>query len=546
MDHSRRLRLTTLSRVLRSRVTRTAYYGLAIAIIAIVIATLANAYLQAGVASLGALWSAQLANPTLWLLDSMPFVFLLWGQYVGVVVSTEASAMVLDETEDLRGDNAALAAEARRSQRIDPLTGLVNRSHFVDSLEADIEAAQLSGATVGVIVVDLDGFSEINQHYGQANGDRVLVAMARRLARAVPTAAMLARLDADRFGVIMTDPASPGELERIAEGIRHAIAPPCPLDGVSLQLAASAGGACYPDNAIDAYGLLDAANQAMEGVKSRGGDFSMVCSTREVRGVVMHSLSAELRRAIDDNELVLHLQPLVDVSAARTYGAEVLVRWQHPRRGLIMPGDFIPRAERSGLMDDLTFWVLRRGIAYAAQLREGGRDLRLSINVSARSLLRPDFPDTLQTLLHAQGLAGTALTLELTEDTLMADQSRTLEIVERLAAIGVQISIDDFGTGYSQLAYLKRLPVSEIKIDRSFVQDMLESDTDLSIVSATISLAHALKLRAVGEGVESSAQLERLRELGCDLIQGFHVGHPMPVEQFERWLRDRETHTPVS
>ncbi|MES1955233.1 putative bifunctional diguanylate cyclase/phosphodiesterase [Salinisphaera hydrothermalis] len=545
MDHSRRLRLTTLSRVLRTRVTRTAYYGLAIAIIAIAVATLANAYLQAGAASLGAIWRAQLENPTLWLLDSMPFVFLLWGQYVGLVVSTEASAMVLDETEDLRGDNAVLAAEARRSQRIDPLTGLVNRSHFVDSLEADIEAAQLSRTTVGVIVVDLDGFSEINQHYGQANGDRVLVAMARRLSHAVPAAATLARLDADRFGVTVTEPASADELERIAERIRDAIAPPCPLDGLSLQLVASAGGACYPDNAIDAYGLLDAATQAMQDVKSRGGDFSMVCSKREVRGVVMHSLSAELRRAIDEDELVLYLQPLVDVSAAKTYGAEVLVRWQHPRRGLIMPGDFIPRAERSGLMDDLTFWVLRRGIGYAARLRQGGRDLRISINVSARSLLRRDFPDNLQKLMDERGLPGTALTLELTEDTLMADQSRTLEIVERLAATGVQISIDDFGTGYSQLAYLKRLPVSEIKIDRSFVQDMLESDTDLSIVSATISLAHALKLRAVGEGVESSAQLERLRALGCDLIQGFHVGHPMPVGQFERWLRDRDTHTAV-
>lgn len=536
LDRSRRLRLSSLSRVLRSRVTRTAYYGLAIAVVAIVVATLANACLQEGSATLGALWAAQLANPTLWFLDGMPFVFLLWGQYVGLVVSTEASAMVLDETEMLRGDNAVLAAEARRSQRVDPLTGLINRGHFVDSLEADIESAHLGNARVGVIVVDLDGFSEINQHYGQANGDRVLIAMAHRLGRAIPDTATLGRLDADRFGVAMTPLASRRQLEQVADRIKQAIAPPCPLDGMSLRLAASAGGACYPDNAVDAYGLIDAASQAMHEVKSRGGDFSMVCSTRAVDGVAMHSLSAELQRAIDDNELVLHLQPLVDLSATTVYGAEALVRWEHPRRGLIMPGDFIPRAERSGLMNELTLWVLRRAIQHAAQLRCAGYGLRISINVSARSLLRPDFPDTLQALLAAQGVPGSALTLELTEDTLMADQTRTLEIMARLAELGVQISIDDFGTGYSQLAYLKRLPVSEIKIDRSFIQDMLASDTDLSIVSATIGLAHALKLRAVGEGVESAAQLERLKALGCDLIQGFYIGRPMPIEQFQHWV----------
>ncbi len=536
LDRSRRLRLSTLSRVLRGRVTRTAYYGLAIAVIAIIVATLANACLQEGGATLGALWAAQLANPTLWFLDGMPFVFLLWGQYVGLVVSTEASAMVLDETETLRGDNAVLAAEARRSQRIDPLTGLVNRGHFVDSLEADIESAHLNKAQVGVIVVDLDGFSEINQHYGQASGDRVLITMAHRLGRAVPDTATLGRLDADRFGVAIVPLTSGRELERVADRIKQAIAPPCPLDGMSLQLAASAGGARYPDNAVDAHGLIDAASQAMHEVKSRGGDFSMICSTRKVHGVVMHSLSAELRRAIQANELVLHLQPLVDVSASTVYGVEALVRWEHPRRGLIMPGDFIPRAERSGLMNDLTFWVLRRAVEHAAELRRGGRDLRVSINVSARSLLRPDFPDTLVALLEDEELPGSALTLELTEDTLMADQARTLEIVARLAGIGVHISIDDFGTGYSQLAYLKRLPVSEIKIDRSFLEDMLESDTDLSIVSATIGLAHALNLRAVGEGVESAGQLERLRELGCDLIQGYYIGRPMPIEQFRQWL----------
>ncbi|AWN17637.1 bifunctional diguanylate cyclase/phosphodiesterase [Salinisphaera sp. LB1] len=538
MDGSRHLRLLSLSRVLRSRVTCTAYYGLAIAVIAILVATVANAFIQEGGVTIGKLWNAQLNNPTLWLLDAMPFVFLLWGQYVGLVVSTEASAMVLDETETLRGDNAALAAEARRSQRIDSLTGLINRSHFVDSLQAAIESAYLNATWVGVIVLDLDGFSEINEHYGQASGDRVLIAMARRLERAVPESSTLGRLDADRFGVAIMALASQRELEQVAERIRAAVTPPCPLDGMLLQLAASAGGAYYPDNASDAYGLIDAASQTMYEVKSRGGDFSMACSTRRVHGVAMHSLSAELRRAIDKDELVLHLQPLVDASTCEVYGAEALVRWQHPRRGLIMPGDFIPRAERSGLINDLTLWVLRRAVEYAGALRRDGRNLRISINVSARSILRPDFADTLEALLAVQGLPGAALTLELTEDTLMADQTRTLEVMTRLAGRGVQVSIDDFGTGYSQLSYLKRLPVAEIKIDRSFVQDMLESDTDLSIVSATIGLAHALNLRAVGEGVESAGQLDRLRELGCDLIQGFHIGRPMPLEKFQQWLGD--------
>lgn len=543
LNRSRRRHLLSLSRILRSRVTRTAYFGLAIAIAAMLLATAANAFLQEGRVTPGAMWAAQLAHPTLWFLDGMPFVFLVWGQYVGLVVATEASAMVLDETEILRGDNARLEAEARHSHRIDPLTGLVNRSHFIATLEAAIESAHLGRKQVGLIVVDLNGFSEINQRYGTVNGDRLLVAMARRLHRAVPETASVGRLNADRFAIALDTVTSPADLRSVADRIRTAIEPPCSLESLSLRLAASAGGACYPDNAMEAYDLLDAADRARQEAKVSGGSFSMACSAREMQGLAMHSLSAELKRAIDEDELLLHLQPMMNASTGTIDGAEVLVRWAHPRRGMIMPGDFIPRAERSGLMHELTLWILRRAITHAAALRKLGRDLDISVNISARSLLRSDFPTVLESLLAFRGLPGAALTLELTEDTLMSDKARTLEIVEQLAALGVQISIDDFGTGYSQLAYLKQLPVAEIKIDRSFVADMLDSETDLSIVSATIGLAHALNLRAVGEGVESTAQLDRLRSLGCDLVQGFYIGRPMPIEQFEPWLLEQNQST---
>ncbi|GAB3682327.1 putative bifunctional diguanylate cyclase/phosphodiesterase [Salinisphaera aquimarina] len=536
MQQSNAAYFSQVVRALRSRVSRYAYYGLAIASFAVLMATITTVALSGEPVTLSTLYAAQRGNASLLALDFMPFLFAMWGQYVGVIMSHQAGAMVLDQTERLRIDKHALEAEAVRLGQRDALTGLCNRAYFIDQLESGIAAAHLSRTRLGLIVVDLDGFSEVNDHYGAANGDRVLKSVARRLGNAIGDAGLVARLGGDSFGVLLDPLQSTDILENAARRIQQGLEPPCALESLALNLAASIGGAVYPDNARDTYALINAAEGAMQHAKTRGGGFELVKARMPLRDAEMHSLSAELRTAIEKDQLILHLQPLVDTVADRVHGVEALVRWQHPRRGLIMPGDFIPRAERSGLMRDLSNWVLRRALEYAADLRANGWPLRMSVNLSARSLLDPDFPDVLAGLLAAYELPSKFLTLEITEDTLMADQRRTLDVITRVANMGVQISIDDFGTGYSQLAYLKRLPASEIKIDRSFVQDMLISKTDLSIVQATIGLGHALGLRAVGEGIETEAQADRMRLLGCDLIQGFYIGRPMPIDKLREWL----------
>lgn len=524
-----------------------AYFGLSIALVAVALATVATLVLSGQRLTFANMYAAHLNNVGLLAMDVMPFVFALWGQWLHVILSHEAGAMVLEETENLRTDKRALEAQAKRLEQQDALTGLANRAHFIDQLEAALALAHVNRTRLGLIVLDLDGFSEVNDQFGAANGDRVLKSVARRLSGAVEAnATLLARLDGDSFGVLVDPLPNSDALETLARDIEKVLEPPCALDQLSLNLGASIGGAVYPDNAGDIYGLLNAADGAMHHAKTRGGGFELVKAHMPLEDAEMHSLSAELRTAIDEDQLVLYLQPLIEAATSKVNGVEALVRWQHPRRGLVGPGDFIPRAERSGLMRDLSNWVLRQALEYVAALRSEGWMIGISVNISARSLLDPDFPDVLAGLLTRYDVPSKALTVEITEDTLMADQRRTMDIVTRVSNMGVHISIDDFGTGYSQLTYLKQLPASEIKIDRSFVTDMLVSSTDLSIVQATLGLGHALGLRAVAEGIENEDHAEKLRELGCDLLQGFYFGRPMPIDKLREWLAEWSLHHSVA
>lgn len=529
--------LPNVVRTLRSRLTRYVCYGVVIALVVIVVATLATVLLAGEALTVTNLVDAHRDNAGLLVLDLLlPLVFALWGQYVGMLLSDRTSAFTRDETRRLQADRALLDAQTRRAEDLDALTGLANRAYFVGRLESAMAAAYLSRSRVAVMIIDLDGFSEVNDQFGWANGDRVLKSVARRLDAALSDRALVARLGGDSFAVLVDPLRSAEVLDSVARRVEHELDPPCALDSLSLNLAGSIGGAIYPENGRDSYSLLSAAEGAMHRAKMQGGGFALVTACESLHDAEMHSLSAELRTAIEEEQLILHLQPIVDAAADRVHGAEALVRWQHPRRGLIMPGDFIPRAERSGLISELSNWVLKRALAAAADLHAAGWPLGISVNLSARSLLDPEFPDVLAELLAAVDLPSRYLTVEITEDTLMADQQRTLDVVTRVANMGVHISIDDFGTGYSQLAYLKRLPASEIKIDRSFVEDMLVSRTDMSIVQATIGLAHALELRAVAEGIETESQAERLRQLGCDYMQGYYIGRPMPVDRLRDWL----------
>ncbi|WP_348766901.1 EAL domain-containing protein [uncultured Salinisphaera sp.] len=543
MQQSNATSLSRITSVFRGGMSRYAVYGFAIAVFAVLMATVAAVMLSGESLTLANLYAAQVGNPMLLALDLMPFVFALWGQGVAVVFADDSARARSKNPDGEHNEKLALQAEARRLEQEDTLTGLANRAYFLQQLDATLGNAELNRTRVGVIVLDLDGFSEVNDQFGAANGDRVLKSVARRLSNATEnTGSILARLGGNSFGLAVDALQSTRALEDLAQRMRDVLIPPCTLDKLSLNLAASVGGAIYPDNATDSFGLVNAADGAMQHAKAGGGGFELVQTAMPVEDAEMHSLSAELRTAIEQDQLVLYLQPLIDVQADEVHGMEALVRWQHPRRGFLPPGEFIPRAERAGLMNELSKWVLRRALEYNAALRKQGWSIGVSVNLSARSLLDPEFPDLLADLLATYEVPSEVLTIEITEDTLMSDQRRTMDVVTRVSNMGIHISIDDFGTGYSQLTYLKRLPASEIKIDRSFVTDMLESDTDMAIVKATIELGHALGLRAVAEGIEYENQSVKLRELGCDIIQGYYMGRPMPFDKLCEWLAEWQLH----
>lgn len=522
--------------VLRTRAGYRAYAGLGIALVAVLIATAITAAMDSGAVTVATLLAAQRGSVALWMLDLMPFVFAFWGQYVGVTMAHEAGAMVLDQTQDLRARNTELEDRASREIGHDPLTGLAGRTLFLEHLAAAVEQAHAARAVSGVLVVDLNGFQEINEALGQHNGDRVLKNVARRLSGVAATTDRLARLSADTFALLRPHVEDRDALAAVARRIERSLSPPCAVENVSINLSASIGSAIGPDDALDAESLLNCAESAMHEAKRNGSQFLQYRRRSGAAGPQMLSLSTELRTAIDEDQFTLFLQPIVPCGDDRVFGAETLIRWQHPRRGLLPPAEFIDRAERVGIIAALTRWTLAHALTHMRSLAETGNPLQISVNLSARSLVDPSFPDMLAELLERHAVPGHRLTLELTEDTLLVDQARVRTIVEQVVQLGVQLSLDDFGTGYSQLAYLRRLPLAELKIDRTFVENIVESRMDVSIVESTIGLAHKLGLRVVGEGVTNHQQEQRLTGLGCDLMQGYYIGRPMPAESFPAWL----------
>ena len=325
----------------------------------------------------------------------------------------------------------------------------------------------------------------------------------------------------------------------VAEKVRRTLRDPFVLEGIALDVDASVGVALYPDHGYDVETLLQRADVAMYLAKQDHSGCELYSAERDEYSPARLALVGELRRAIDCDELVLHYQPKADLRSGQVSGVEALVRWQHPERGLIGPDEFIPLAERTGLIRDLTHVVLDAALGQVRTWRAQGIDLSVSVNLSARDLLDLELPETVRSLLAQHEIAADRLELEITESVILADPMRARAVLSRLDAMGVQLAIDDFGIGYSSLAYLKRLPVSEIKIDRSFVLNMESDDNDGVIVRSTIDLGRNLGLRVVAEGVENEATWHKLGALNCDQAQGYFLSRPVPGDQIAAWLRDR-------
>ncbi|MEO6031060.1 MAG: EAL domain-containing protein, partial [Burkholderiaceae bacterium] len=443
--------------------------------------------------------------------------------------------------EQMRVSVAEKQAQILQLAYWDGLTGLPNRVQFRDAVRDAITQAQErasrgeSSATVAVIMLDLDCFKHVNDVLGYPFGDLLLKGVAERLSQhAVRGGDLVARLGGDEFAVLLRRGDS-ALAESVAQRIGDALNAPLRLDEHTVDMSASLGMACWPAHALDADVLLSRAEVAMYVAKRRAQGALLYEASIDAASAQTLSLLTELRHAVDKGELRLYLQPKLQLDNGRIGGAEALVRWQHPQRGLVPPLEFIPFAEQTGFIRTLTIWVFEEAARHWLALQAAGVALTLSVNLSTRDLLDQDLPAKFDALLVKHRVPAEAFCLEITEGAIMDDPQRALATLNRLSALGFRLSIDDFGTGYSSLAYLKRLPVDELKIDKSFVIGMERDLDDLKIVRSTIDLAHNLGLTVVAEGVENAKVWELLRELDCDEAQGFHMGRPMPAAEFHQW-----------
>jgi diguanylate cyclase (GGDEF)-like protein len=441
---------------------------------------------------------------------------------------------------------AAASRRLRRQALHDALTGLPNRTLLHERCEKAIGAAQRNGRTAALLLIDLDRFKEVNDTLGHDHGDELLVEVSRRLSTIVRRGDLLARLGGDEFAVLLCDVPHRGIVAEVATRLHGALERPFQLRGVAINLEASVGVALSPLHGDDVSTLLRRADVAMYEAKQSGARIETYDFERDPYSAERLSLLAELRRALDEDELVLHYQPKISLTSGRVIGVEALVRWQHPTRGLLPPAEFVPLAERTGMVADLTRWVLDAAVRECGEWRSAGIDLPVAINLAAGNIVDAGLPDAARATLERYGVPGNRLECEISEHTVMSDPRRAGEVLHRLRELGIRLSLDDFGQGQSSLSYLKRLPLDEVKIDRSFVLGMARDDYDAAIVRSTIDLARHLRLDVVAEGVESEEVADDLRALHCDIAQGFHFSRPLPGDALREWLAEHEDVIPAA
>ncbi|HYM49038.1 MAG TPA: PAS domain S-box protein [Candidatus Limnocylindrales bacterium] len=459
-----------------------------------------------------------------WALVGVSPNFDATGTYVG------ALAMVTDITE------RRLAEEARLYQsRHDALTGLPNRVLLSEQLTEALEAAAANHTSVALLVMDLDQFKEVNDTFGHHAGDRLLEQVGPRLTAHLNDPSVVARLGGDEFAVLLPG-ADAAEAIELASTVLEELDRPFEVEGQQLDVAASIGVAIFPEDGDNAEAILRRADIALFVAKRSRGTAVSYAPEYEKQGANGLALMADLRVAIQSAQLCLHYQPLVSLRDRSLVGVEALVRWNHPERGMLFPNDFIPFAEKTRLIRPLTRWVLLTALLASRGWAAAGHAVPVAVNISARDLLDPQFPEAVAALLKDAEVAPSSLRLEITEGVIMAEPESAIETLGQLKALGVRLAVDDFGTGYSSLAYLHRLPVDEIKIDKSFVSRMAGAANRANIVRAAVDLGHSLRLETVAEGVEDGRTWDLLTALGCDTAQGYYISRGIPGDDLLSWL----------
>jgi diguanylate cyclase (GGDEF)-like protein len=423
----------------------------------------------------------------------------------------------------------------RKQAMYDNLTGLPNRSLFNDQLRIRLDQAKHRRSGLAVLLLDLNGFKEVNDTLGHAVGDKLLQAIAGRLSAYLGETSLVARLGGDEFAVLI-QPGNNASAAAAAETVASCLTPPITVDDMTIQAGASVGIALYPGDGDDGAILLRRADAAMYEAKQSGRSHMFSTPDDDVANVRRLQLLGELRASIATGDFRLFHQPKLDMKTGRIVGTEGLVRWQHKQFGLLTPIEFIELSELSGLIQPLTRYLLELGIAQAASWRMQGFDIAVAINLSVRNFFDQGLPDFIRDLLERHRLPGKFLVLEITEREVMSDRALARSALSSFRELGVKISVDDFGTGYSSLSQLQQLPIDEIKIDASFVRNMCTDQQDAVIVRSIIDLGHNLGLEVVAEGAETPEDLNALRQMGADRLQGYVIGKPMPAEEFTRWL----------
>ncbi len=460
--------------------------------------------------------------------STVPFIELmvslvLFGGSIFVATVVRLSLLSIEELQK--------AAEIERHRALhDELTDLPNRALLHERIDQAILDARRNNSPIAVLLMDLDRFKEINDTLGHYYGDYVLQLIAPRLRSCIRESDTISRLGGDEFAVVL-----PGvNLEKaaaISEKIVHAMEESFQIEGNDLHLDISIGIAMYPEHGLDSDTLLQHADIAMYEAKRCEGNYAVYDAEQDQHSMDRLMLTVDLRKAVEKDQLVLYYQPKFSLVENRVCGVEALVRWQQPEQGsLLLPDDFIPVAEQTGLIRPLTYWVLDSAFAQLHHWQQAGHHIPIAINLSAKNLHDSETYTQVRDLLAKWQVNAADITLEITESSMMADPARAFRIIEDLHSLGIQFAVDDFGTGYSSLSNLKQLPATELKIDKTFVMDMLRDENDMVIVKATIDLANNLGLRPIAEGVEQKAILEELARLGCETVQGFHICPPLAAK----------------
>ena len=528
-------------RLLKSEASKTAYQGVAIAMVTVIIATCLAAYVDTGKISLEAMWAAQKHNVALWFLNFMPFAFGIWGQYSNALMAYQAGAMIVDQTHDLRNKADDLEKQTNYASTHDRLTDLPTRALFYDRVERAMIAsvnADRSSKSLSILLIEVENFKDIYDALGRNSSDKVLKQIASRLQGVTPSRDDVAKIDGSVFGILLTEESDSSIAELLAQQIQKTMEAPFIAENIAVAVHPNVGIVHFPEHGEDVDTLVQRAGVALHVAQRSSKGYATYDPSHDKHSPMRLTLISELRLAIERDELELFYQPKVSIKTAEVVGVEALLRWKHPVHGYIPPDEFVMLAERNRIIKSLTQWVLKRAFTDCANWHISGLPVKVSVNLSAKDLHDPELPDLIAGVAVATCIQPDWIMLEITESSVMTDPESSLAIIQRLHDKGYRFSIDDFGTGYSSLAYLKRLPLTEIKIDKAFVMDILNSENDAAIVKATVNLGHNLGLLVTAEGVENKEIMAELMAYGCDIAQGYFLSKPVPVQEFNQWLQD--------